>query len=333
MEGTVVVSGDGYSNVDPASNATGLSFQTDEIPTHHVAILPGDPVSTVGTEATEHEEVTGLTTGTGPTGDTVAPMDMSAGGEGGRNTVELVDSTAEEMCSCCFTTKKLVVITCRMKLTTTGLLGVGWIVDGIRMYWLVKQVNEQLQLTEVPVSEPAIVPVDDQMLAEAGHKFESFMCPISRSWRMDYMDTYILWFPLGWLGLHQLYMRNYVRFLALFLSLGGWFVVWILDGFLIPWQMKISRTSRTSTQKSLYTAYLAWIPFGGWLGLHHYYLGNYCRGVLYMFTLGLFGIGWLYDGFAMYWHIKKANRRAAPAPIPAAAPPIEPPGPTIVVGM
>lgn len=34
---------------------------------------------------------------------------------------------------------------------------------------------------------------------------------------------------------------------------------------------------------------------GGWFGLHRYYLGNIKLGVLYTFTCGLCGIGWLVD--------------------------------------
>ena len=37
--------------------------------------------------------------------------------------------------------------------------------------------------------------------------------------------------------------------------------------------------------------------WGGWLGLHCFYVGRYKRGRILMFTFGLFGIGWLFDIF------------------------------------
>lgn len=35
--------------------------------------------------------------------------------------------------------------------------------------------------------------------------------------------------------------------------------------------------------------------FGGWFGLHKFYEGKVGMGVLYMFTFGLWAIGWLID--------------------------------------
>lgn len=33
----------------------------------------------------------------------------------------------------------------------------------------------------------------------------------------------------------------------------------------------------------------------GICGIHRFYIGKWATGILYFFTLGLFGIGWLYD--------------------------------------
>ena len=35
--------------------------------------------------------------------------------------------------------------------------------------------------------------------------------------------------------------------------------------------------------------------FGGWFGLHYFVEGKTKKGILYLFTAGLFGIGWLVD--------------------------------------
>ena len=37
--------------------------------------------------------------------------------------------------------------------------------------------------------------------------------------------------------------------------------------------------------------------FGGFLGLHYFYVGRIGRGILYAFTCGLFGFGWFIDIF------------------------------------
>lgn len=37
--------------------------------------------------------------------------------------------------------------------------------------------------------------------------------------------------------------------------------------------------------------------FLGWLGAHHFYTGKTVKGVLYLFTFGLLGIGWIIDIF------------------------------------
>lgn len=37
--------------------------------------------------------------------------------------------------------------------------------------------------------------------------------------------------------------------------------------------------------------------FGGFIGLHYYYVGKIGRGLLYTFTAGLFCIGWFGDIF------------------------------------
>jgi restriction system protein len=43
-----------------------------------------------------------------------------------------------------------------------------------------------------------------------------------------------------------------------------------------------------------------WVAFflcllGGFFGLHQFYVGKIGKGILYLFTVGLFGIGWFID--------------------------------------
>lgn len=40
--------------------------------------------------------------------------------------------------------------------------------------------------------------------------------------------------------------------------------------------------------------------FGGWFGLHKFYNKDFKKGFLYLFTLGIFGIGWIRDFITLY---------------------------------
>lgn len=44
-----------------------------------------------------------------------------------------------------------------------------------------------------------------------------------------------------------------------------------------------------------FSTYLALAVLGGWLGLHHFYMGSAGKGVVYFLTGGLFAIGWIID--------------------------------------
>lgn len=46
-----------------------------------------------------------------------------------------------------------------------------------------------------------------------------------------------------------------------------------------------------------YIATVLLTVFVGFLGIHRFYLGRTFSAVLYLFTLGLFGIGWMVDLF------------------------------------
>lgn len=49
-------------------------------------------------------------------------------------------------------------------------------------------------------------------------------------------------------------------------------------------------TSDKNKKKAL--IFCAW---GGWFGLHQYYVGNIGKGILYTFTFGLMVFGWIGD--------------------------------------
>jgi len=51
-----------------------------------------------------------------------------------------------------------------------------------------------------------------------------------------------------------------------------------------------------TSDKSKKTA-LLWCIFGGIFGAHHFYVGNYGKGILYFCTIGLLTFGWIGDIF------------------------------------
>lgn len=61
------------------------------------------------------------------------------------------------------------------------------------------------------------------------------------------------------------------------------------------------------TQKSLFITYLLWL-FGGFFGLHHFYLNRDYHALLWwMFVGGYFGAGWLRDLWRIPEYVKDAN--------------------------
>ena len=63
-------------------------------------------------------------------------------------------------------------------------------------------------------------------------------------------------------------------------------------------QQEIVAEQKSTTAKRLIWVYVLWF-FGGWIGLHRFYLGRWFTGLLYAFSLGLFGIGWLVDALLL----------------------------------
>ena len=65
--------------------------------------------------------------------------------------------------------------------------------------------------------------------------------------------------------------------------------------------------SMNNDSHSLGVGYILWIF--GFLGAHRFYFGRPVSGTLYLFTLGLFLIGWLVDLFLMPMLEDSADRR------------------------
>ena len=62
--------------------------------------------------------------------------------------------------------------------------------------------------------------------------------------------------------------------------------------------------------KSKGTAYLLWLlSIFGWLGFHHFYLGKIGKGIIWILTGGVFGIGSLIDLFTLGGAVDNYNTK------------------------
>ena len=59
--------------------------------------------------------------------------------------------------------------------------------------------------------------------------------------------------------------------------------------------------------RSVGLGYILWIPPLGVIGVHRFYCGRIGTGLLWLFTAGLCGIGWLVDVFLIPGLVRQAN--------------------------
>jgi len=106
---------------------------------------------------------------------------------------------------------------------------------------------------------------------------------------------YLLWI-FGFLGSHRFYFGRPISGTIYFFTLGLFFIGWIIDLFLMP---MLEDKAERRFQGGEYNYTIAWVllTFLGFFGIHRFYQGKIGTGLLYLFTLGLFGVGVIYD----YW--------------------------------
>jgi len=176
-------------------------------------------------------------------------------------------------------------------LLTGGNGAMGWLLDICRINSLVKEVNR---------SDNGHVPL---------HPFDMFITTLP---------------PMGLLGAARAYLGYPTHAAMYFLTAGGFGLMWLLDLFRMPclyttakqveqrdYEVLLTETRPQEKPVSLLEAYLLLLicPAIGLLGGHRFYLGHILLGLLYFFTGGIFGLGFLYDCFALYWVVKKENQR------------------------
>jgi TM2 domain-containing membrane protein YozV len=118
---------------------------------------------------------------------------------------------------------------------------------------------------------------------------------------------YLFWL-FGFTGAHRFYYGRPVTGVIWLFTAGLLGIGWIIDVFLIP---GMDDESNRLYLTGRYDYSVAWIlqTFLGVFGIHRMYLGKIGTGILWLFTGGLFGIGWLYDFCTLNEQVNAQNQR------------------------
>ena len=119
---------------------------------------------------------------------------------------------------------------------------------------------------------------------------------------------YLLWI-VGFLGAHRFYYGKQVSGTIYFFTLGLLFIGWIVDLFLIP---GMNRNADIRYREGQIDFNLAWLllAFLGLFGIHRMYMGKWITGLIYLCTVGIFGLGYIYDLWTMNDQISLINGTA-----------------------
>lgn len=118
---------------------------------------------------------------------------------------------------------------------------------------------------------------------------------------------YLLWI-FGFTGAHRFYFGKPISGAIWFFTLGLLGIGWLIDLFLIP-SMDRQADARFTTGRYDYTISWILLTFLGAFGLHRFYLGKIGTGLIWLFTGGLFLVGWLYDFCTLNQQVDERNRR------------------------
>ncbi len=117
---------------------------------------------------------------------------------------------------------------------------------------------------------------------------------------------YLLWI-FGFFGSHRFYYGRPVTGTIWFFTLGLLLIGWIIDLFLIP-GMNDDAGYRFEDGPVDYNVTWILLTFLGFFGVHRFYMGKWITGVIWLFTGGLFLIGYLYDYWTLNDQISELNR-------------------------
>jgi TM2 domain-containing membrane protein YozV len=116
---------------------------------------------------------------------------------------------------------------------------------------------------------------------------------------------YVLWL-FGFTGSHRFYYGYPVLGTIYFFTCGLFFIGWIVDLFLIP---SMDQRAALWFRPGPIDYNVAWIllTFLGVLGIHRMYMGKWITGIIYFLTVGLFGLGVIYDFWTLNEQITMIN--------------------------
>lgn len=117
---------------------------------------------------------------------------------------------------------------------------------------------------------------------------------------------YLAWI-FGFMGAHRFYYGKTLTGILWFFTLGLLFIGWIIDLFLIP-SMEREAQNRFTPGATDYTVGWILLIFLGVFGVHRMYMGKWITAIIYLFTFGLFGLGYLYDLCTLNRQIDERNR-------------------------
>ncbi|QDT17805.1 TM2 domain-containing protein [Alienimonas californiensis] len=174
-------------------------------------------------------------------------------------------------------------------------------------------------MASVPVTGSAPPPTDSRY-GDAAHG-PLFRTPaaMERFRRSESTHTlsggYLLWilapFTLLTAGAHRFYYGKPLTGLLWSLTFGLLGVGWVVDFFLMP---RLEAQADRRYTPGPYDYNLTWIlnaiPFLGIFGVHRFYLGKWVTGLIWFFTLGLFGFGWIWDLCTLNEQVDSRNRAA-----------------------
>lgn len=129
---------------------------------------------------------------------------------------------------------------------------------------------------------------------------------------VGYADThsktigYLFWL-FGFTGAHRFYYGKTLTGVLWFFTFGLLGVGWLIDLFLIP-AMDREADQRYTPGSIEYTVPWILLVLAGVFGLHRFIQGRWVTGLVFLCTMGLFGIGVVYDVLTMNDQIDQRNR-------------------------
>ena len=116
---------------------------------------------------------------------------------------------------------------------------------------------------------------------------------------------YIMWI-FGFMGAHRFYYGRPITGTIWLFTFGLFFIGWIIDLFLIP-SMDAEADHEFKSGPTDYNVAWLLLVLLGFLGAHRLYMGKWLTAILYLCTLGVFGLGIIYDFWTLNRQIDELN--------------------------